>query len=334
MRIKASLLENLRRLEAVATVEHRQIGLSLLRICLGCLVLDFHLRHIAQRAFLWGAHGVLPHDSFVAIMRQTRNFSVYMLSPSRAFEVAAFSLGILVTIAFILGYRTRISSILFYVFTWSLYSRNPLILDGGDNLLFLLAFYMMFADCGAYFSIDAGRRPEGYRPNRYRALLHNFAVAAIVTQLCLLYFTSAFFKMQGHMWQDGTAIYYVLRAAEFNLSPITHYLYDNAAVVTLLTWSTMIFQMAWPFLIWSRRARPVLAVGAIALHSMIGFFMGLVWFSAVMVSAELMIFDDLDYLRFGGWLAKGKAALSRRLARSATTPPAAPEAAVSPLMES
>lgn len=317
MSLRRAFAARLLRLERLVTVEHRTIGLSLLRICLGCLILDFHVRHIAQRSFLWGAQGVLPHPVFVMIMRQTRNLSLYMLSPAPAFELLVYFCGIVVTIAFILGYKTRISTVLFYVFTWSLYSRNPFILDGGDNLLFLLAFYMMLGDCGAHFSIDASRRAPEWRPGRYRALLHNFAVAAIIAQLCLLYFTSAFYKIQGHMWQDGTAIYYILRAAEFNLSPIAHYFYDSDAVVTLLTWSTMLFQIAWPFLIWSRRSRPFVALGALALHSMIGYFMGLVWFSAVMISAELMIFDDLDFTRLGTWISRIAAAArgSSRLSR-------------------
>ncbi|MFY9820569.1 MAG: HTTM domain-containing protein [Thermoanaerobaculia bacterium] len=289
-------------LRRFASTKHRLIGLSVLRICLGLLILDLHVRHLAQRQFLWGDQGVVPYPLFVHLMRWQRNRSLYLLSPSPALHTAIFFIGILVAIAFTIGYRTRIASILFYVFTWSLYGRNPFIMDGGDNLIYLVAFFMIFTDCGAYFSVDAVRRKRPHTPNPFAALLHNYALLAIIVQLCLLYFTSAFFKSQGHMWQDGTAIYYVLRAAEFNLSPMAHYFYDNDTVVTLLTWSTLVFQMAWPFLIWQKRARVFVAAGAILLHSMIGYFMGLVWFSAAMMSAELIIFDDDDYRRFGAWL--------------------------------
>lgn len=285
-----------------ASTKHRLIGLSLLRICLGLLMVDLHVRHLAQRQFLWGDGGVVPYPFFLQLMHWQRNRSLYMLSSSPALHSTIFFAGILVAIAFTIGYRTRISSILFYLFTWSLYSRNPFIMDGGDNLIYLTSFFMMFADCGAYFSVDAARRHATDRTNPFAALLHNYAVLAIVIQLSLLYFTSAFYKIQGHMWQDGTAIYYVLRAAEFNLSPLAHYFYDSDTVVTLLTWSTIIFQMAWPFLIWQKRARIFVAAGALALHSMIGYFMGLVWFSAAMISVELIIFDDDDYRRFGARL--------------------------------
>lgn len=304
----SNFLSRLGNLRKFASTKHRLIGLSVLRICLGLLVLDLYVRHWTQRQFLWGDEGVVPYSLFLQLMRWQRNRSLYLISASPALHSAIFFLGILVAIAFTVGYWTRISSVLFYIFTWSLYGRNPFIMDGGDNLIYLICFFMIFTDCGAYFSMDSSRRRSSSSPNSFEALLHNYAVLAIIIQLCLLYFTSAFYKSQGHMWQDGTAIYYVLRAAEFNLSPVAHYFYDDDAVVTLLTWSTLVFQMAWPFLIWQKRARIFVAAGAIMLHSMIGYFMGLIWFSAAMMSAELIIFDDDDYRRFG---ARLQAAVTR-----------------------
>jgi predicted DCC family thiol-disulfide oxidoreductase YuxK len=232
-----------------------------------------------------------------------RNFSLYMLSSSHVYEVAVFYTGFLVTIAYTLGYRTRIASVLFWLFTYSLFQRNPFLLDGGDNLLYLLAFYMMFTDCGAHFSLDARAGRVG-STNEFVALIHNFGVLAVLAQITLLYFTSAFYKIQGKMWQDGTAIYYILRSVEFRLSPLAYHFYRSDVIVTLLTWSTMIFQMSWPFLIWNRRTKLIMALGALSLHTMIAYFMGLVWFSAVMITAELMIFTDSEYWRFSDGLQR------------------------------
>jgi hypothetical protein len=292
------------------SVKHRTIAVSVLRICLGTTILVYYAQHLFQREFLWGDTGVVPFSTFLRIMRAQHNLSLYLLSPSPVYHSLVFYLGMLVAVAFIMGYRTRIATVLFYVFTWSLYTRSWFLLTGGDNLLYLLAFYLMFADCGACFSVDAWLRRNRAKPdNPFAAMPHNFAVLAIIVQLSLLYFTSAFFKIQGHMWQDGTAIYYILRTAEFNLSPLAHYFYDSGAVVTLLTWFTIVFQMAWPFLIWNRRAKPFVFLGALTLHSMIGYFMGLVWFSFVMISAELAIFDDSELIRFADFVQS----LTRRL---------------------
>lgn len=303
--LKTYLLLQLQKLQAVASRKNRTIGVSLLRVALGTIILAVYVHHIALRGFLWGDQGVISYPDFVQLMHMRRSFSLFLFSSNPMFGTLVFYAGMLVSLAFTLGFMTRITSVFFYIFTWSLYTRNPFCLDGGDNLLYLLAFYLMFTDCGAHFSIDRALKKERpRRDNPFVAVIHNFGVMALVAQMCLLYFTSAFFKMQGHMWQDGTAIYYILRAAEFNLSPMAKIFWANDTVVTLLTWSTMVFQMSWPFLIFQRKARPVLALGALCLHSMIGYFMGLFWFSAVMISGELIIFDDKDYNAMGSLLSK------------------------------
>jgi hypothetical protein len=284
------------------SIKHRLIALSLLRVALGLITLAYYVQHWAQRAFLWSDGGVYPYEVFMRMMKSEGNLSLYMIAPSPFVEVLLFCLGVVVTIAFTIGYRTRLATILFYLFTWSLYTRNPFLMDGGDNLLYILAFYMMFADCGAYLSIDSGHRRNRTRLSPLIAVIHNFAAFAILVQVALLYLTSSLFKIQGHMWMNGTAIYYILRNAEFNLSPVAHVFYDSDVVVTLLTWSTVIFQMAWPFMVWFRPARLFLFVGAVALHCMIGYFMGLMWFSAVMISAELIVFDDSEYSRAAAWM--------------------------------
>ncbi len=280
------------------SLPQRAIGLSLMRLCLGIVVLEVYMQHWRQYAFLWGNDGVVPYSAFVQLMRERHELSLYMLSPSGAVAKSMFVSGILVTAAFALGFKTRITSVLFYIFTWSLYSRDPFLLDGGDNLLYLLAFYLMFTECGLHFSLDASNRRADWRPNPKRALVSNFAVAAIVCQLCILYLTSATSKIQGAMWQNGTALYYILRTAEFNLSKSAHYFYDSDYVVTVLTWSTVLFQLSWPFLVWFKKPRPFLFLGAALLHASIGYYMGLVWFSGVMITAELIIFSDMEYVKF------------------------------------
>lgn len=292
--------EKLAALKSWLSVEHRLIGTALLRIGLGCVVLCLYAQHLIQFPFLWGSNGVIPFDEFHHIIARTRGHSIFELTPAHPLPVVI--LGLLITIAFTVGFHTRIMSVLFYVFTFSLYARNPFLLDGGDNLLYLVAFYLILTDCGARFSFDAAKRKS--EPNAFVALLHNVGVAAIVTQLVLLYFTSSFYKIQGHMWQDGTAIYYILRSAEFNVSSAAHYLWDNDLFLTFCTWSTIFIQLAWVFWIWHPRLRWLLVSLAIGMHMMIAWFMGLFWFSAVMICAELIVLSDREYITFAAHARK------------------------------
>ena len=294
----ASLRDWLGGLRRFASIKHRTIALSVLRISVGLTLLVYYAQHIFQREYLWGNAGLVSFPLFQQIMRFRHSFSLYLLSSSSLYQMAVFYVGFVVTIAFTLGYRSRISSVLFYVFTWSLFQRNVFLLTGGDNFLYLVAFFLMFADCGAYFSIDAMSRRSRPQPRPFVAMVHNYAVLAIIVQLSLVYLTSAFYKLGGSLWQNGTAIYYVLRLSEFNLSPFAHHFYDREIVVRLLTWGTIVFEMSWSFLIWNRRTKPFVALGALLLHSMIGYFMGLVWFSFVFIGAQAIIFKDSELISY------------------------------------
>jgi len=294
----ASLRDWLAEVRRFASVKHRTIALSVLRIFIGSTLLVYYSQHIFQREYLWGNTGLEPFSLFQQIMLSRHGFSLYLLSPSSLYQAAVFYVGLVVTITFTVGYRTRISSILFYLFTWSLFQRNIFLLTGGDNLIYLLAFFLMFADCGGHFSTDATSGRSRTQSGPFVAMVHNYAVLAIIVQLSLVYLTSAFYKMQGALWQNGTALYYVLRLSEFNLSPFAHHFYDSETVAKLLTWGTVIFEMSWPFLIWNRRTKPFVALGAVLMHSMIGYFMGLVWFSFVFIGAQVVIFKDSELISY------------------------------------
>lgn len=282
---------SLDRFREMLSVERRLVGVSLMRVGLGTIILAVYSQHIMQFRFLWGNNGVVPYSLFKEILLVNRERSLFAISPS--LNTLILILGVASTVMFTIGLYTRVSSVAFYVFTFSLYTRNPFLLDGGDNLLYLLAFYMMFTDCGAHFSFDSTTRSNN--PGPLVALLHNFGVLAIVTQLTLLYFTSAFYKIQGHMWQDGTAIYYILRSAEFNMSSVSHIIYDNGSVLALITWGVMITQMAWVFWIWHPKLRWIMVASTVVMHVMIAYFMGLFWFSAVMICSECIVLSDSDY---------------------------------------
>jgi hypothetical protein len=304
----ASLGEWLAEVRRFASVKHRTIALSVLRISIGLTLLVYYLQHIFQREYLWGNAGLVPFSLFQQIMQLRHGFSLYLLSPSFHYQTAVFYLGLVITLAFTLGYRLRISSVLFYVFTWSLFERNIFLLTGGDNFLYLVAFFLMFADCGEHFSLDAISGRNRIQPRPFAAMVHNYAVLAIIIQLSLVYLTSAFYKLEGPLWQNGTAIYYVLRLSEFNLSPLARHFYDTEILVRLLTWATAVFEISWPFLIWNRRTKPFAALGAVLMHAMIGYFMGLVWFSFVFIAAQVVIFKDSELTGYAARVRKMGAA--------------------------
>jgi Vitamin K-dependent gamma-carboxylase len=281
----------------------RQFGVAVMRIVLGSVMTVLYGLHFSQRHFLWGTDAVLTHADNSAILAARRTWSLYAVFPSAFGAECLYWLGLIVALMFAAGLFTRVTSILFFVFTWSLYLRNPYVLNGGDNLLVILGIYLIFADLGA-LSLDHGlvdKRHEGSF-SWLSGMLHNFAVAACLLQLGIVYFEAGFYKIQGHVWSDGTAIYYILRSNGFALPGWGDYIWRSAGLVTICTYGTILFEITHAFLMWHRRLKYVIFGGAVLLHAGIGILMGLVWFSVTMIGAHAILFDDDEYIRLHNWL--------------------------------
>ena len=63
-----------------------------------------------------------------------------------------------VIVLFILGWQTRLMSVLLYLGQLSIHHRNISSTNGADVFLVILSFYLMLSPCGAAYSLDALRR--------------------------------------------------------------------------------------------------------------------------------------------------------------------------------
>ncbi|MFI1171272.1 HTTM domain-containing protein [Streptomyces melanogenes] len=142
-------------------------------------------------------------------------------------------------------------------------------------------------------------------------LLHNGAVAMMMIQLCLLYGSAGWYKIQGAPWQDGTAVYWSAGLDWLEPYPaLSHALSSHALTVLALTYGTVLVQVAFPFSLLDRRVKNVLLALLFAEHIGIGLLLGLPYFSLSMIVA------DLVFLPTGFLVAAGErvAGLRRRLA--------------------
>ena len=75
-----------------------------------------------------------------------------------------FGLWMVVLLALLMGYRTRLMSILNWVLIISIHWRNFSILNGADGVMRVLSFWMIFLPVASYYSVDGIKR----RWKRYR----------------------------------------------------------------------------------------------------------------------------------------------------------------------
>ncbi|MDT0342223.1 HTTM domain-containing protein [Streptomyces sp. DSM 44938] len=158
-------------------------------------------------------------------------------------------------------------------------------------------------------------------------LVHNAALLVIMAEVCVIYATAGWYKIQGSRWQDGTAVYYPMQLDYFNVWPeISEFLGDSGLIIMALTYGTVMVQVAFPFALLNRRAKNVLLVVMIGEHIGIAVLLGLPFFSLAMIAMDSVFLPTAFLLWLGSRARRVTEPVRRRLRRAAPAP-AAPEPA-------
>lgn len=181
-----------------------------------------------------------------------------------------------------------------------------------------MLIYMIFADISRRRSLDAKRRATG--PTRLTntetqvgTVFHNLALCLIVAQLCIVYFEAGMDKVQGRLWQEGTAMYYPISSTAYGVFPwLSEILTANTWMVVLLTYFTVIVQIAFPFLLFNRITRRIALISILGMHLGIAIVMGLPFFSGIMASADAVLVSAATWITIGTWLANQFRSIGRR----------------------
>ncbi|MFE7656512.1 HTTM domain-containing protein [Streptomyces bottropensis] len=288
---------------------------SVLRIGYGLLYLLFLLREFPHRAEIWGPGSAWTPALARQLFEQTGWFSVLTLSDSRAYFELCYVLALVTTALFMLGWRTRVLSVLFAFVVTSFHARAVFMTDGGDNLILLMAFYLVLTACGRRWSLDARRNrlktvragtapePAG-RPFTLQlrdarttliTVVHNCGMLLIAAQVCFLYGSAGLYKVQGPSWSSGTALHYVLNLELFQPWPaLSHFVDEHTLAVAVAGYMTVLLQVAFPFVLFGRLKYPVLAM-LLGMHIGIAALMGLPLFSGAMIVADAAFLPDRFY---------------------------------------
>ncbi|GAA1986609.1 HTTM domain-containing protein [Catenulispora subtropica] len=275
---------------------------SLLRIGYGLLYLVFLLREFPNRDEIWGPGSPWTPALARELFGQTGWFSILTLSDSTWYFELCYFFALVTAALFALGWRTRLTSVLFALVVASFHGRSIYMSDGGDNLIELMAIYLMVTDCGRRWSLDARRRPRRSAPTAQRqlviarrmlsTLLHNCGMFVIAAQVCVLYGAAGLYKVQGGLWRDGTALHYVLNLDLFQPWPALSAQVDSHLVFSAVAaYLTVLVQVAFPFAVFSRLKYVVLCL-LLTMHLGIAVLLGLPMFSGAMIIADAAFLSD------------------------------------------
>ncbi|MEU0839984.1 HTTM domain-containing protein [Streptomyces sp. NPDC005962] len=147
-------------------------------------------------------------------------------------------------------------------------------------------------------------------------LAHNGALVVIMGEVCLLYASAGWYKVQGSRWQDGTALYYPLHLDYFSPWPsLADALASSGTLVMLLTYGTVIVQVAFPFTLLNRRAKNVMLVLLMLEHIGIAVALGLPFFSLAAIAGDAVFLPTAFLLWTGRKATRARDRLAARAVR-------------------
>ncbi|GGZ15991.1 HTTM domain-containing protein [Streptomyces inusitatus] len=361
---------------------------AIVRIGFGGVWLLFLLRELPHRHELYGPRGPWSWELGRDLISGNDAFTVLMWTDSGLWFEVVYALAVLAAALLMLGWRTRAMSALFMVGVLSLQNRSIFMGDGGDNVIHLMAIYLVLTRCSQVWSLDAwlaehrrartaGNPPTGspagpptgspagppldrvgpvlwgvlgfllltgtflnrtgwqillllwavwlvlgvwWAVSRYSPrgqphllmdslanVLHNATLVVIMAEVCLIYATAGWYKVQGSRWQDGTALYYPLQLDYFTPWPaLSDLLAHDGVMVMALTYGTVIVQVAFPFTLFNRRVKNVLLVVMILEHAAIAVVLGLPFFSLAMIAADAVFLPTSFLRRLGALTVRGR----------------------------
>ena len=245
--------------------------LALFRICLGAMILTDLINRAGFLTVFYTDQGVLTRAAAIGFNHPAR-ITFHLMSGSPLVIGLLFVIAGILAVLLMLGYRTRLVTVLSWLFLVSLNNRNLIILQAGDQLISVLAFWAMFLPIGARYSVDAALRPDDQPrpPDAYFSV----ATFAMLLQVIYVYVIGALLKDSPIWMPEGLAIYYALHLDSL-ATPLAHWFRQFGAILQGLTYYIWTLELLAPLLVfspvWHLPLRLVAMVLLIAMH--IGFFL-------------------------------------------------------------
>ncbi len=256
------------------------------------LLLLFHLVWLSNDVLsLHGSRGIIPWE-LTDLLRDP--WVPGLPTVAKAFlpfglrEHAAITLllsvyaGSLLSLA--MGFYTRVSAFLAWALHLSLVTSGFASFYGVDRLANTFLFYLVLFPSGRAWTFAS--RPAS---SRRADTIPIGCLRVMQIHLCVIYFAAGLDKAMGSQWWNGEAIWQAVSQPAFGTFDLT-WMAGYPWIPTLAGWGTLLVEIGYGCLIWPRRTRKLWFIATLGLHLGIGVFMGLAFFSSVMILLTVCLF--------------------------------------------
>jgi hypothetical protein len=292
---------------------NKSIGLSIFRVIVAFLVIKKAIFLLPMANELFGLKAISPYVIYLQSMSVYHlKFLAYPFHVPHAPQLFLMAI-MLVASFYLFGVYKGITGVVLFIMITILRLRNGFILDGSDNVIQVTLPFLIFADSYKHFRLDFKfsvfkklERFNIFNKNEtivdLRRFIANAALFGLMFQVCYVYFFTALAKLQGEMWLNGTAIYYTMRVEEFRATAWNIPLTENHYFVVLGTYFTIMMELAFIFLVWSRTTKFYVLILGVLLHVGIWIFMRIDDFSWIMIGTYFVFITDDEYRTFSIYL--------------------------------
>ena len=180
-------------------------------------------------------------------------------------------------LALALGLYPRLMAFLAWGLHLSLVTSGVASFYGVDQLANTFLFYLFLFPSGRAWTFAS--RPAS---SRREETIPVGCLRVMQFHLCVIYLAAGLDKAMGRQWWSGEAIWQTVSQPIFSTFDLS-WLARSSWIPMFAGLSTLVVEIGYVFFIWPRRTRKVWCIATIGLHVGIGLFMGLVFFSSVMI---------------------------------------------------
>jgi len=273
-----------------------------MRMALSAVVLiDIFIRWSDLSAF-YTDQGLMPRELLFGegnLHWKKYSFSVLTISGEAWVQHIFFVLATICAFFVFVGHRTRLFTILTWIWLISVQNRVGVILQSGDDYLRLMFLWAIFLPWGRCYSLDSF---EKQKPVESEFI--GTASVAMLIQIVSVYFFSALLKNGVEWHSEGSALYYALSIDQM-VKPLGLFIYPFEGVLRFLTKFTVFIEYLIPILFlipWQKAFfRGIGLISIIALHIGIELVLQVGLFSYISIAASLCLipssfFDDMPKL--------------------------------------
>lgn len=229
------------RIRGLLTIDYR--SLAAFRIMCGATMVWWLVVVAPDLGAFYTDAGVISRDALNA--HKPIGYPTLLRSvDSYGLVFAIWCFGLAGGLMMVVGWRSRLAAFMCWLACLALIGRNPLVTQGGDTLITLMAFWAMFLPTGAVFSVDAALHQE----NRRGEGALNLATFGLMAQTIYVYVFGALLKTDPVWIPSGSAVYVAAHLDSF-ATPFAHWFRQFALPMFALTWFVFWIELLAPALL-------------------------------------------------------------------------------------